>query len=94
MKKLPGIVQVIGLVGCILLPMVAVNGLVSGFDYKLFYFLDIPLLIIPALACKLLFDGDQSKLGKFFYNIGNSTYNFSTGRFLKKIEDDFDVKID
>jgi hypothetical protein len=75
MKKLSGIVQILGLLGCILLPVLFIFNLVQEYDQKAFYFFYIPFLLLPALGCKLLFTGDDSTLGKFFYKIGETTYD-------------------
>jgi hypothetical protein len=75
MKKLPGIVQILGLLGCILLPLIFVINLAQAYNQKVFYLAYIPFLLLPALGCKLLFTGDDSTLGKFFYNIGDATYD-------------------
>ncbi len=75
MKKLPGIVQVLGLLGCILLPLFFVINLAQDYDQKAFYLFYIPFLLLPALGCKLLFTGDDSTLGRFFYKIGETTYD-------------------
>lgn len=71
MKKLPGIIQIFGLLGCILLPVVFINGLIFAFHENSFYLLSVPFLLLPALACRLLFEGDDSTLGKLFFNLGD-----------------------
>ncbi len=75
-QKYSGPIQVLGLLGCFLIPamfLVSVFPHASEGEILIGY---IPFLLMPTLALRVLFEGDDSNLGRFFYRIGDGLFHW------------------
>jgi hypothetical protein len=75
-QKFSGPIQVLGLLGCFLAPalfLVSVFPHASEGEILIGY---IPFLLMPTLALRILFEGDDSNLGKFFFRIGDGLFHW------------------
>ena len=89
-QKYSGPVQVLGLLGCFLIPalfLVSVFPDASVGNILIGY---IPFLLMPTLALRILFEGDDSGLGRFFFKLGDGLthwlFHNGVASFLGKLK--------